>query len=200
VRLAPKAWRRSADYKSYLQTQLRRTLLKKSAPLPDRARILIDKIDTFTDLSNSDVLCIGSRNTAEIDYFYQKGAKHVTGIDLYSENEAILVMDMHDMVFPDKSFDVIYSCHSLEHAFDVQKVINEIVRVARSNAIVTIEVPVAYATQGADLVDFGNLNTLHCYFQPHIAQILWSDRQPPYSLTNNGGNSIIRTIFRIMGQ
>jgi SAM-dependent methyltransferase len=196
-RIAPKAWQHSPDYESYLQTQLRRTLSKKNAPLPNRARILIDTVSEFVDLGQSDVLCIGSRNTAEIDYFRHKGAKHVIGIDLYSEDEAILVMDMHDMTFPGGSFDVIYSSHSLEHAFDVRKVVSEIVRVARSNAVVAIEVPVAYETRGADLVDFRDLKTLHYHFEPYIAETLWSERQPPHTPTNDSGHSVVRTLFRL---
>jgi len=198
-RLAPKAWQSSSlEYEKYLHTQLRRTLSKKDASLPKRAQVLIDKVAEFIDLTQCDVLCVGSRNTAEIDYFRSKDIKSVVGIDLYSEDEAILVMDMHDMIFPDESFDIIYSSHSLEHSFDVQQSVREIVRVARPGAILAIEVPVEYETRGADLVDFGNLDTLHRSFEPHIAQVLWSEKCPPHSPANNSGHSVIRTVFRIV--
>jgi len=197
LRLAPKAWQRSSGYENYLQTQLKRTLSKKDAALPNRARILIDKVSDFTDLAECDVLCIGCRNTTELDYFRSKGANHVTGIDIYSDDETILVMDMHDMTFPDNSFDVIYSSHSLEHAFDVAKAIGEILRVTRPGAVVAIEVPVAYETRGADLVDFRNLETLYRYFEPYVAEIFWSGRHPPHTPANDSGHSVVRTIFKI---
>jgi len=195
--LKPKAWQSSPEYEQYLDTQLRRTLSKKNAPLPKHAPILIDKMVEFIDPTQSDVLCIGSRNTAEIDYFRSKGAKNVVGIDLYSEDQAILVMDMHQMTFPDDHFDIIYSCHSLEHAYDIQKVVNEIVRVGRPGGLVVIEVPVRYETKGADLVDFGNCAGLHAAFEPYVATVLWCDEQPPYSSNNDSGTAIVRTIFSV---
>ena len=50
-------------------------------------------------------------------------------------------MDMHEMTFSDDSFDVVYASHSLEHSYDVERVVREIVRVARDGAVVGVEVP-----------------------------------------------------------
>ena len=187
----------SKEYQEYLDTQLRRTLSKKDTSLKVGARRLIDKTAELVDLTRCDVLCIGCRNTAEIDYFRNKGARSVVGIDLFSESSDILVMDMHRMTFPDDRFDIIYASHSLEHAYDVQKVVDEILRVARPGALVAIEVPVQYEARGTDLVDFGNLRNLHAVFEPHIAQVLWSDEQPPHTTENDSGTAVIRTVFSI---
>ena len=187
----------SKEYQEYLDMQLRRTLSKKDTSLKVGARRLIDKTAELVDLTRCDVLCIGCRNTAEIDYFRNKGARSVVGIDLFSESSDILVMDMHRMTFPDDRFDIIYASHSLEHAYDVQKVVDEILRVARPGALVAIEVPVQYEARGTDLVDFGNLRNLHAVFEPHIAQVLWSDEQPPHTTENDSGTAVIRTVFSI---
>ena len=120
-RLQRGAWQSSKAYQKYLETQLIRTLSKKNVPLPEHSTLLINRIAKLIDLTKCDVLCIGPRNRAEIDYLYHKGAKSVVGIDLYSEDKAILVMDMHQMTFPENYFDLIYSAHSLEHAYNVQK-------------------------------------------------------------------------------
>lgn len=187
----------SPRYEQYLDLQLRRTLSKKKAPLKQRTQILVDKVAELTNLRSSDVLCVGCRNTAEIDYFRASGAKSVIGIDLYSENPAILLMDMHQMTFPDHHFDMIYSSHSLEHAYDVQKVVNEFIRVGRPRALVVIEVPVCYQTRGADLVDFKDGKTLHRLFEPYLKEVLWCEEQDKLSDANLTGTKIVRTIFSL---
>ena len=196
-RLKQKMWQRSHAYEQYLDIQLHRTLSKKETPLQTRTKSLIDKAAELVDLAKCDVLCVGSRNTAEIDYFRSKGAKNVVGIDLYSEYQDILVIDMHDMTFPDNHFDVIYSSHSLEHAYDVQKVISEIIRVGRSGALVVIEVPIRYETRGADLVDFGSCANIHAVFEPCVEKVLWCEEQEPSSPSNSSGTAIARTIFSL---
>jgi SAM-dependent methyltransferase len=197
ARLERKAWQDSLGYRQYLDTQLRRTLSKKNAPLPKHAGLLIDRTAELTDLTKCYVLCIGCRNAAEIDCFCSRGAKKVVGIDLYSDNEAVLVMDMHHMTFPDDHFDIIYSSHSLEHAYDVPEVVSEIARVGRPGGLVVIEVPVRYETRGADLVDFGNCANLHAVFEPYIETVLWRDEQEPFSPLNSDGTAVARTIFTL---
>jgi SAM-dependent methyltransferase len=178
--------------------QLKRTLSKRHSGLRNRTKYLIDRlIDIRSPAKNTNVLCIGCRNTAEIDYFKSKGLQSVTGIDLYSESPDILVMDMHCMTFPDNHFGVVYSSHSLEHAYDVEKVVSEIIRVAQPGALVAIEVPTNFEIKGADRVDFVNSGNLHNYFGDALGDILWLEEQHPHSLTNDEGNSIIRTIFKV---
>ena len=187
-----------ADYQAYLRIQLQRTLSKRNQAPGLRARLLIDRlIELGAPAQDAAVLCIGSRNAFELEYFKSKGLSNVVGIDLFSESPDILVMDMHRMTFPDDHFDVIYASHSLEHAYDVPKVVLEIIRVARPGALAAIEVPVRYETRGTDLVDFGSLRNLHAVFEPHIAQVLWSDEQPPHTPWNDGGNAVVRTVFSI---
>ena len=187
----------SLEYQHYLETQLRRSLSRKRAGLETRSRVLIDKTADLIDLSHCEVLCVGCRNRAEVEYFRDKGASSVVGIDLHSESTDILVMDMHQMIFPDEHFDVVYCSHSLEHAYDVGKVVSEIVRVARSGAAVAIEVPVKYETRGADLVDFGSVQNLQAAFAPHIAEVLLSAEQPSHSHPNQEGTAVVRTVFSI---
>lgn len=186
-----------ADYRAYLDTQLKRTLGKVDAPLQLRTQIMVDSVARFADLPRSRVLCVGCRNTAELDYFLARGAQSVTGIDLYSPDPRIQVMDMHRMTFPDHHFDVLYSVHALEHAHDPAQVAREIVRVVRPQGVVAIEVPVQYEPGGADLVDFKDLDTLHALFAPHLDQVLWSESLAAGEPGNRSGTPIIRTIFRL---
>lgn len=191
IKVAPS----SIEYQNYLETQLNRTIKKRDQILPNRAKILIDKTAEFTALKQSDILCIGCRNTSEIDYFRQKGAKSVIGIDLFSESPDVMVMDMHQLTFEDNSFDLVYSSHSLEHSYNHKKVIHEIVRVLRPHGTVVVEVPVRFEARGADLIDFDNPNNLYAAFEPFVAKVVWSKET---GLTENEtGTDTISAIISI---
>jgi len=196
-RLQTVAQPEAATTLDYLETQLRRTYEKRGAPLQTRTKVLIDKIANVTDLQGKTVLCIGCRNSQELNYFRSKGAQTVQGIDLFSENPAILVMDMHQMTFPDAQFDVVYSSHSLEHAHTPAKVAQEILRVARPQAVVAIEMPIRYETRGADLIDMESTANLHKLFAPHITSVLLQEEFAANTPDNATGTPIARTIFKV---
>lgn len=189
-----KAWQKSADYETYLDTQLTRTYSKRQMNLPDRTVDLIDKISDYIDLSSFDVLCVGVRNTNEIRYFQSKQIKTIIGIDLFSEEDLVQVMDMHKMDFPNNSFNLIYSCHSLEHAFDAAQVAQEFIRVSRPGGTIVIEVPVNFQVQGADLIDFESYENILDLFNPHVEKILWAENEISQE---KGIQSASRVIFSI---
>lgn len=186
------------QYRAYLRTQLDRSLIKRR-PQPElRTKLLVDQlVETGGPHRSEPVLCIGSRNIFEIEYFLKRGYSNVVGIDLFSEESRILVMDMHAMTFPNDRFAIVYACHSLEHAYNVRRVAREIIRVSRDGALVAIEVPVRYETTKADLVDFGNFDNLLAVFQPHVAKVLWSEELPPSSPRNECGTAVLRTVFSV---
>ena len=185
------------SHMEYLNIQLYRTLSKKNVDTSSQYMYLIDRLREKVAFSNLEVLCIGCRNIGEINYFRLKGAKKVVGIDLFSENKEIIVMDMHNMNFIDNTFDVIFSCHSLEHAKEPKKVVLELVRVAKNNSIFIIEVPVNYETRGADLQDFKSLQNLKEIFRPYIRQVLFEEFLTKKVQNNFAGTDIIRIIFKI---
>jgi SAM-dependent methyltransferase len=189
---------RGVEYRTYLSGQLVRSLSKKQQVPGLRSQLLVEKIDEIWNAEKTrPVLCIGSRNRYELDQFRSRAFSQVVGIDLFSEQSGILVMDMHQLRFPDDHFGIVYSCHSLEHAYDAGRVAREIIRVAQDHALVAIEVPVEYETRGADLVDVKNLDGLLALFQPCVASVLWSETQPPRSPRNDGGTPILRAIFSL---
>jgi SAM-dependent methyltransferase len=187
----------SPSYRQYLRTQLRRTLSKRHVPLRPHTVLLVDQVAEFVPLQACDVLCIGCRNTAEIDYFTSKGARKVTGIDLYSTHPRILVMDMHKLQFPDDAFDIVYSAHSLEHAYDPRQVAGEMVRVVRPGGIIVIEVPTDFQSGEADLVDFGRLESLRELFGPSVGEVLMEEALEASTPRNWCGTPILRTMFRV---
>jgi SAM-dependent methyltransferase len=188
--------RRPPDYRDYLAVQLRRTLSKRETDPGVGAVTLINQVaDQRPDRGS--VLCVGCRNALELDRFRARGFDDVVGIDVFSQRADIKVMDMHEMTFPDDSFDVVYASHALEHSYDVERVAREIVRVARDGAVVGVEVPVRAQASDADRVVFSGLDELRSRFSRHIRDELLAEEQPPRSATNDQGTEIARLVFRV---
>jgi SAM-dependent methyltransferase len=187
---------RPPQYQDYLAIQLSRTLSKRDTDPGIGAMTLINRVAEERHDGGS-VLCVGCRNTLELERFRARGFDDVIGIDIFSQREDIKVMDMHEMTFPDNSFDVVYASHALEHAYDVERVVAEVVRVAREGAIVGVEVPVRVQASTADRIVFSGLGELRAPFKPNIADEMLAEEQPPHSPTNDQGTEIARLVFRL---
>jgi SAM-dependent methyltransferase len=188
--------RHPPEYRDYLSTQLRRTLSKRETDPGAGAVTLINSV-AEGQASGGSVLCVGCRNPLELDRFRARGFDDVIGIDLFSQRDDILVMDMHELSFPDDSFDVVYASHALEHSYDVDRVAREIARVARDGAVVGVEVPVRTQASAADRIVFSGLDELRAVFRPHIGTELHAEEQPPRTPTNEQGTDIARLVFRL---
>ena len=188
--------RQPREYRDYLDTQLRRTLSKRETDPGVGAVTLINKV-AEEQPSGEAVLCVGCRNALELDRFRAHGFDEVVGIDLFSQREDILVMDMHELSFPDDSFDVVYASHALEHSYDVGRVVAGIVRVARDGAVVGVEVPVRVQASAADRIVFSGLEELRAAFTPHIGTELLAEEQAAHAPTNEQGTEIARLVFRL---
>ena len=190
------AKRHPPEYRDYLEVQLRRTLSKRETDPGIGAVTLINRIADARP-SGGIVLCVGCRNPLELDRFRGRGFDPVVGIDLFSQREDIKVMDMHELTFGDESFDVVYCSHALEHSYDVGRVVQQIVRVARDGAVVGVEVPVRVQASDADRVVFAGLDELRASFDSHIGTELLAEEQAPRSETNDQGTWVARLIFRL---
>jgi SAM-dependent methyltransferase len=184
------------EYRDYLSTQLRRTLSKSETDPGAGAVRLINSV-ADAQPSRGAVLCVGCRNGLELDRFRAHGFEDVVGIDVFSQREDILVMDMHEMTFSDNSFDVVYASHSLEHSYDVGRVVREIGRVARGGAVVGVEVPVRTQQSTADRVVFSGLGEVRDLFASRIGEEVLAEEQPPHTPTNEQGTDVARLVFRL---
>jgi SAM-dependent methyltransferase len=199
ARLARLARGKPSSYRAYLHGQLDRTLSKRANDPGIGARLLIGRVSEVVPPSaDASVLCVGCRNTIELDEFRNRGYGDVVGIDLFSQSSDILVMDMHDLAFPDNRFDVVYASHSLEHAYDLDRVLHEIARVGREGAAVAVEVPVRHKGSDADLVEFAGLDDLRAALEGH-GMVIWEDEQPPRSPTNDQGSAVARIVYALPG-
>ena len=185
-----------ADYDKYLKDQLEETLLKKKLVGERRFAVipLIDMLRSKHDFTGADVLCVGARNTDEIKYFRQKGAKSVVGIDLFTDDPDLTIMDMHDLKFPDAQFDIVYSRHSFEHAYDKRKAAQEWIRVLKDGGIVIIEVPGKYKG-GGDYNRFEENEDVVGAFRPYVGEFLWNEYSRKEENTDK--MDIIRVMFHV---
>ncbi|MFN7875405.1 MAG: class I SAM-dependent methyltransferase [Pirellula sp.] len=183
------------EYQAYVGKQLSRTINKK-VHRGTHTYFLIDEINAKFGVSGKTVLCVGCRNLVEVEYFESKSASKITAIDLNGDEIKILSMDMHNLKFPDKSFDIVFSSHSLEHSFDPKKVISELSRVAIPGGIIAVEVPVGFVPSEVDRVDFGTIERLSDEFSCNNCELIWSERQGKESERNPHRMEIIRCIFQ----
>jgi SAM-dependent methyltransferase len=188
---------RDRDYRRYLDVQLQRSLSKQENDPGVGARVLSQRVVELGGLSaGSSVLCVGCRNGLELDLFRSEGVGEAVGIDLFSQREDILVMDMHDLGFPAARFDAVYASHSLEHAYDVGQVLREVARVTRPGGVVGVEVPLGRGSSEADRLEFETLRDLRTAVAPVLDAELWADEQPARSATNGQGTAVARLVFR----
>lgn len=98
-----------------------------------RAEELLRILTTLRDVTNDELLLIGPRNIHELLLAWLQGYRwrKISGIDLYSTNPKITVMNMEAMEFADESFDAICMANTLAYAKDTARCLAECVRVLR---------------------------------------------------------------------
>jgi SAM-dependent methyltransferase len=193
----PVRLRNSPRYLLYLGIQLEKSK-RYASKTGGRSAHLIKKLlnalqnQTREERATTAILCIGCRNTHELDLFLDAGFGQVTGIDLFSSEPRIQVMDMHDLQFPDNQFDIVYSCHSLEHSFDPVKAAREFIRIAKPGGICVIEVPIKFETSPTDLQDFNSVDGVRRLFEPHVGDMLFAEKAQ-----DSSEEEVARMAFRV---
>lgn len=109
-------------------------------------RALRERLSSFDlEWQRCSVLCLGARIGSEVKAFLDLGAFAV-GIDLNpgKDNRYVVHGDFHDLQYAPNSVDVVYT-NSLDHAFDVNRLAAEVLRVLRPGGLFILE-----AVQGRD--------------------------------------------------
>ena len=132
------------DYETYLRHQrMKLDASRSSFLIRHDARFyqaLSERLAALpVDLKRRSVLCIAARQGTEVRAFIDRGAFAV-GIDLNPgrDNRYVVVGDFHALQYGDGTVDVVYT-NSLDHAFDLERVLGEIRRVLVPGGVLIVE-------------------------------------------------------------
>ena len=110
----------------------------------DIAEDLIEEVELIKD---SYILDIGCRRGKGVKYFLDKGYKNTYGIDIGDEmikihgEDNFKAVDMHESLGFSFKWDFISIIHTLEHAYDIPKVLKLIYDNLNDNGILYIVIP-----------------------------------------------------------
>lgn len=132
------------DYATYLEHQKTKfsALRSKSVMAHDRRfhAALSERLAASPeDWRGRSVLCLAARQGSEVRAFIDQGAFAV-GIDLNPgpSSRFVVTGDFHNLQFGDRSIDCVYT-NSLDHAFDLAKVMAEVRRVLLPGGLLVVE-------------------------------------------------------------
>ncbi len=133
--------RRYDSYERYLEHQKAKLETHNFGNYDTEFRIALRKRLTALDLewTGKAVLCLGARIGSEVKAFLDLGCFAI-GIDLNPgpENRYVVQGDFHDLQFAPKSIDVVYT-NSLDHAFDVERIAKEVIKVLKNDGRFIVE-------------------------------------------------------------
>lgn len=99
------------------------------------------------------VLCLAARLGTEVKAFLDIGCFAIgTDINPGASNRYVVWGDFHDIQFPSESADVVFT-NSIDHAFDIQKLIDEIKRVLKPDGLLVVEAAAGHS-EGRNAGDF----------------------------------------------
>ena len=150
--------RQYQSYEQYLEHQKSKLNYIKS--ISKKSQVLIEALSERLPLvdavrAGASALCLGARSGAECEAFREMGVFAV-GIDLNpgKENKYVLPGDFHAIQFADSSVDIIYT-NSLDHSFDLARVVGEVARVLKPGGTFIAEIVLGVEdTGGREAGDF----------------------------------------------
>lgn len=146
------------------------------------------------DFHGRSVLCIAARQGSEVRAFIDQGAFAV-GIDLNPgrTNRHVVVGDFHELQYADASLDFVYT-NSLDHAFDLDRIIAEVRRVLKKDGMFIVEANISNEEGGASAGPYestvwGSGDELLNYI---TARGFGLERRMPIRLPWNGEQLVLR--------
>jgi SAM-dependent methyltransferase len=130
------------DYGEYIEHQ-RSKLSKINLTTYDTKyrHALLDRLSKLNLLQRGDtILCLGARIGTECKAFIDMGCFPI-GIDLNpgEQNNYVVHGDFHNLQFADASVDYVFT-NALDHVFDLDKVVSEIIRVLKPRGVFIAEI------------------------------------------------------------
>ena len=149
------------DYFQKIFEYEKKSLIKEASGLKNfrkifsgnRSSLVINPIlsCSFLDRSKVKILSIGPRTESEIFVLIGNGfqKKNIKSIDLQSYSPLIDVGDLHNLKFEDNQFDIVICGWTLAYSYNKQKAASEIVRVSKSNSIISVSGTYAFNEKGS---------------------------------------------------
>lgn len=141
-----RVYRTYEDYVAHQQSKLKSVDLS-SCEIEYR-EVLRERLEKLNFLRRGmGVLCLAARLGTEVKSFLDIGCFAI-GIDVNpgASNRYVVWGDFHDIQFPSESVDVVFT-NSVDHAFDIQKLIDETKRVLKPDGLLVVEA-VAGSSEG----------------------------------------------------
>ncbi len=190
------------SHKKYFQIQIKRSLAKMDNDAKYRYKLVMSKLLPIlgqVEKKNMSVVCVGCRNTKEINEFTRNGFGNVVGIDLFSNSKKVLIMDMHRMSFDSDSFDIVYSADNLEHSYNPQLAVDNMTRVIKKGGYVCITTPIQWRkinnrenidlSESADCQDFQSKDEVFALFSKFKYKIICNE-----NFESSGKNNLLAII------
>ena len=130
-------------YSDYVRHQKAKLRTKNLDHYDTRFRAALrDRLERLDIPRGSSAICLAARIGTEVRAFHDIGCFAV-GIDLNpgKGNPLVLPGDFHNIQFTNSTVDCVYT-NSLDHAYDVRRVVEEIARLLKSGGIAIVEVMV----------------------------------------------------------
>lgn len=97
-------------------------------------------LEEFKDIKGWEMLDVGCRDAANKKVFEDRGCKW-NGVDKFPADDLVKEMEMTELEYSDKTFDLVFVCHSLEHCEDPIKALREFRRVLKEGGHLFISLP-----------------------------------------------------------
>src|SRR5260221_2019237 len=134
--------RQYSSYEAYLAKQIAELDRSKSLERKwDNLKVALHgRLPGIPDVRRgANALCLGARLSAECEVLIELGVFAV-GIDLNPGvgNRYVVNGDFHHLQYANESVDIVYT-NALEHGFDFDKIISEVVRILKPRGVLIAE-------------------------------------------------------------
>lgn len=156
--------RKYKDYDEYLSHQSEKLDKNyQTIELSDRdyEEITYNRFKSIKEIKGSSILCLGARLGGEVRAFKRLGALAIgTDINPGKKNEDVLYGDIHEIKFPNRSFDYAFT-NILDHIYDVKKFSKEVSRILKDKGVLIMECAnVELRESSYEVIDTTDLKTI----------------------------------------
>jgi SAM-dependent methyltransferase len=136
------------NYDDYIKHQKSKFIIRErylSSNFEAKTENFYSDFKKIGDFSGKNILCLASRDGAEVKAF-RKLNSYAIGIDLmYPKNSKFVHYgDFHEIPYPDGVFDYVFT-NSLDHSFDINKILSEVKRVLNKDGTFLCNIVIGHA-------------------------------------------------------